>query len=191
VPAPVEERDATDWPRPAGWEAAALAGGAALLAISQADRGVLAAVVQGADLVFHEAGHVIFGILGLRFLMFLGGTLGQLAFPLVAAATFAVARRPAPLAAMLVWLGVNLVDVGTYAADAQVRVLPLLAPDRNAHDWWNMLGMLGVLPHAEGIGGAIQALGWALQGAAPGWALALLAAREEKPAPAGERRRVG
>ncbi len=78
---------------------------------------------------------------------------------------------------MGVWLGVNLVDVGTYAADAEARVLPLLAPDQNAHDWWQMLGMLGVRSHCEWIGGTLQAVGWALQGAAPAWAVALRCAR--------------
>jgi hypothetical protein len=161
-----------------------------LLAASEARRGTLAAILAGADLVFHEAGHVVLGILGLRFLTLLGGALGQLAFPVVAAVIFARARRPASFAAALMWLGVNLVDIGVYAADAEVRVLPLLAPDKNSHDWWQMLGMLGIRSHAEGIGGAIQALGWAVQGAAPAWALALFAARDSQPEP-GEPGRDG
>jgi len=67
---------------------------------------------------------------------------------------------------MGVWLGVNPVDVGIYAADAERRVLPLLAPSIDSHDRWSMLGMLGLRAHADAIGGTIQALGWALQGAA-------------------------
>ena len=156
-------------PAPAGWEAGGVALLAAALAWSHATRGILSAIVSGADLVFHEAGHPIFGLLGSRFLMFLGGTLGQLAFPAAAAIAFGRGRRTAPLAVALVWAGFNLVDVGTYAADAMDRVLPLLAPDEDAHDWWNLLGMLWLRERCRGIGGAIRLAGWALWVGAPAW----------------------
>lgn len=159
-------------PAPSGPATLALVAGTALLARSQLTHGFLAAVVDGADLVFHEAGHPIFGLLGSRFLMFLGGTLAQLAAPLAAAFAFGARRQPASLAAALVWLGLNLVNVGQYAADGEARLLPLLAADADAHDWWNMLGMLGVRRHAPSIGGAIQAAGWLLEGVAPAWAAA-------------------
>lgn len=164
-------------PAPGGLEVAALAGGTALLAWSLATHGVVASVVAGADLLFHEAGHAVLGILGLRFLTLLGGTLGQLAFPVGAGLAFAARRQLCSAAAMAAWLGVNLVDVGTYAADAEARVLPLLAASPDSHDWWQMLGMLGIRAHASGIGGTIQALGWALVGAAPAVPCALWLAR--------------
>ena len=159
-------------PAPSGPATLALVAGTALLARSQLTHGFLAAVVDGADLVFHEAGHPIFGLLGPRFLMFLGGTLAQLAAPTAAAIAFAARRQPASMATALVWLGFNLVNVGHYAADGEARLLPLLAVDADAHDWWNMLGMLGVRAHAPSIGGAIAAAGWLLEGAAPAWAVA-------------------
>jgi hypothetical protein len=157
-------------PAPAAWQVATLAGFAALLAWSHLGRGWLAAIVSGADLVFHEAGHPILGLLGSRFLMYLGGTIAQLAIPLAAAAAFALRRRTAAYAVALVWVGFNLVNVGAYAADAMDRALPLLAPDVNSHDWWNMLGMLGVRERCRGIGGTIAAAGWALWAGAPAWA---------------------
>ncbi len=157
------------FPAPLGAEAIGVALLAAFLAWSSLTRGFAAAALAGADLVFHEAGHVIFAILGWRFLTILGGTLGQLAFPVAAALGFARVRRAAPLAVAVVWIGVNLVDIGTYAADASARVLPLLAPDPDSHDWWNMLGTLGVRDHCRGIGGTIQVIGWVLWGAAPAW----------------------
>jgi antitoxin (DNA-binding transcriptional repressor) of toxin-antitoxin stability system len=159
------------FPTPSGPAALALVAGATLLARSELAHGVLAAVVAGFDLVVHEAGHPIFGLLGSRFLMFLGGTLAQLAFPVAALVAFAARRQPASFAAAAVWLGVNLVNVGRYAADGDARVLPLLAADADSHDWWNMLGMLGLRGHAPAVGGAIGLLGWALHLAAPGWAL--------------------
>lgn len=158
-------------PPPSGPALLALLAGTALLARSQLTHGLLAAVVDGFDLVVHEAGHPVLGLLGSRLLMFLGGTILQLALPAAAALAFAARRQPASLAAALVWLGINLVNVGRYAADAEARALPLLAADADAHDWWNVLGALGLRSQAPIIGGAIAAAGWALQAAAPGWVL--------------------
>lgn len=180
MPLPLDP-EPTPWPPPSTLEAVLLAGGTALLALSWATHGFAFAALAGADLVFHEAGHAILGIAGVRFLTLLGGTLGQLAFPVVAGIAFAARRRTVAAAAMGVWLGVNLVDVGTYAADAEARVLPLLAPDRDSHDWWQMLGMLGLRDRCEAIGGALQAVGWALQGAAPAWVVALRCGRLAAP----------
>ncbi len=169
APAGAADEDAL-LPAPAAWEGAAVALFAAVLAWSQASRGMLAAVVSGADLVFHEAGHPILGLLGSRFLMYLGGTIAQLAIPAAAAFAFARRRQTAAYAVALVWIGFNLVNVGTYAADAMDRALPLLAPDENSHDWWNMLGTLGLREHCRGIGGTIATAGWALWALAPAWA---------------------
>jgi len=156
--------------------------GTALLARSQLTHGWLAAIVDGFDLVVHEAGHPIAGILGLTFVTFLGGTLAQLALPVAAAVIFARTRQPASLAAALVWIGVNLVNVGTYAADAEARALPLLGAGPEGHDWWNMLGMLGVRQHAAAIGGLVRAVGWALEALAPAWVTAAwLRSRLEAP----------
>lgn len=151
---------------------ALLVAGTALLARSQLTHGFLAAVVDGFDLVVHEAGHPIAGLLGVRFLTFLGGTLAQLALPVAAAVIFLRRRQPASLAAALVWIGVNLVNVGRYAADAEARALPLLGAGPEGHDWWNMLGSLGARHHASAIGGVVAAFGWALEALAPAWATA-------------------
>jgi hypothetical protein len=168
-PVPPRAPPARLLPAPAGWEAAAVAALAVLLALSWRSDGWLARIVSGADLVFHEAGHPIFGLLGSRFLMFLGGTLGQLAFPVVSALAFARRRRTAAVGVAVVWLGFNLVEVGRYAADAAARALPLLAPDEDSHDWWNLLGMLGVRERCRGIGAAIGGLGGLVWAAAPAW----------------------
>jgi hypothetical protein len=161
------------FPAPRGAAVAALLAGVALLVRSEQRHGFLAAAIDGADLVFHEAGHPLFGLFGWRFLMILGGTLLQLTPPVAAAVVFWRRGQPASLAAVLVWLGVNLVNVGRYAADAQARALPLLNADADGHDWWNMLRALGLLEQCHAIGGAIGLLGWALQALAPAWAAAL------------------
>jgi hypothetical protein len=151
----------------------ALTIGTALLARSELQGGVLAAVLDGFDLVVHEAGHPLFGLLGWRFLAILGGTLLQLTPPLVAAVVFWRRRQPASLAVAVAWLGVNLVHVGQYAADAQARALPLFNADASGHDWWNLLRALGLLEQCRAIGGALGGLGWALQVAGPAWAAGL------------------
>jgi hypothetical protein len=156
-------------PAPSAWEAGGCAALAVLLAWSALSAGRLAAVVSGADLVFHEAGHPIFGLVGSRFLMYLGGTLAQLAFPVAAAVAFARNRRTAAFAVAVVWLGFNLVEVGRYVADARDRLLPLLAADEDEHDWWNLLGMLGLRERSRGIGLLVSATGWALWAGAPAW----------------------
>jgi hypothetical protein len=166
APTSTKARPESFFPAPQAREVIALA---ALLLWSLEKRGFLAAALAGADLVFHEAGHPLFGLFGWRFLMFLGGTIGQLTFPVAAAIGFARVRRTAPFAVALLWIGFNLVDIGRYAADASARVLPLLAPDEDSHDWWNMLGMLGVRDHCLGIGGTISAAGWLLWLGAPTW----------------------
>ncbi len=159
----------------------ALAAGAALLWTSTATRGLVFAIVSGADLVFHEAGHPVFGLLGSRLLTALGGGLGQLFFPVLASVLFARRRQAGSFATALLWVGFNVVDIGRYAADGRVRALPLLAPDVDAHDWWNILGMLGLRERAELIGGSIEAVGWAIMIFAPAW-LAFRFWRGRRPA---------
>jgi hypothetical protein len=161
------------FPPPQGAAVAVLLAGVALLLRSERTGGFLASAIDGFDLVVHEAGHPLFGLLGWRFLAILGGTLLQLTPPLAAAAVFWRRRQAVSLAVVVAWLGVNLVHVGHYAADAQARALPLLNADADGHDWWNMLGALGLLGHCRAIGGAIGGLGWALQVLAPAWAAAL------------------
>jgi hypothetical protein len=157
---------------PSGGAVAALLIGVALLLRSQLTRGFLAAALDGADLLFHEAGHPLFSIFGWRFLAILGGTLGQLAFPLAAAVIFARRRETVSFAVAMTWVGFNLVNIGTYAGDGEARLLPLVGADRDGHDWWNMLGALGIRGSAPGIGRFIRFWGWTLEAVAPTWAAA-------------------
>jgi hypothetical protein len=49
--------------------------------------------IDGANLLFHEAGHIFFSPFG-QTLMVLGGTIGQLAFPAGTSVYFFARRRP-------------------------------------------------------------------------------------------------
>jgi len=115
--------------------------------------------VDGANLLFHEAGHVFFGILG-RTMHFLGGTLGQLVFPVATAVHFARQERWFDASVCVLWLGESLMYAGIYVADANRRELPLV--NDGIHDWNWLLGHFGLLRFAEGLGTAIHLLASAI-----------------------------
>jgi len=99
--------------------------------------------LHGVNLVFHEAGHVIFGFFG-RFVAVLGGSLNQVLIPAVCVIAFLHTRQRA-------WTGQSLADVAVYAADGRAMALPLLA-EGLIHDWNYLLGVTGLLHRAEAIG---------------------------------------
>jgi hypothetical protein len=131
--------------------------------------GVLA-FVHLIDLVFHEAGHVIFGLFG-RFPGILGGSLNQMLIPAICTGYFLRQRQPAAAAVTLFWTGESIVDVAIYVADGRDMALPLLA-EGLIHDWNWILSELSLRNHAPALGRAVWALGLAVMAAA----LVLLAA---------------
>jgi hypothetical protein len=112
--------------------------------------------VDGANLLFHEAGHVFFGLLG-QTIGILGGTLGQLVFPTLATVHFWLRRSFAEAAAGVVWLGENLLNIAIYVADARAQVLPRVGGE--IHDWHYLLGRWGLLAHDAGVARAVHAAG--------------------------------
>jgi hypothetical protein len=98
------------------------------------------------DLVFHEAGHVIFSPFG-RFLTVLGGSLFQCLVPAILAGAFARERQWFSVAVMTWWTGQNLLDLAPYIADARALSLVLLGGKTGAevegHDWEYLLTQLG------------------------------------------------
>jgi hypothetical protein len=119
--------------------------------------GAVLNVMHLVDLVFHEAGHVIFGVFG-RFVAVLGGSLNQVLIPAVCTGVFLARRQYGSAAVTLFWTGQSLADVGVYVADGRAMALPLLA-DGLIHDWNFILGRLGLLRAAESLGRLTFALG--------------------------------
>jgi hypothetical protein len=120
-------------------------------------------LLDSANLALHEAGHPLVGIFSTRLTVY-GGTLFQLAFPLLAALQFRRSANPAGIAAALVWLGENLFNIARYMADARVQELPLVGGD---HDWTEIFGRWHVL-HLDGrIAGITRGIGLILMA----WAL--------------------
>jgi hypothetical protein len=121
--------------------------------------------LHGPLLVFHEAGHIIFMILG-EFMTIAGGTLGQLIMPSILCGALLLKNRDAFGAAIGLWLvGVSLLDIAPYAYDALHPQLTLLGGhtgEQGGHDWIFMLDKLGLLKRSQGIGWLFHKLGAAV-----------------------------
>lgn len=102
--------------------------------------------VDGANLLFHEAGHVFFGLLG-ETIGILGGTLGQFVFPTVAGIQFLFTGRRFDAAVCAVWFGENLMYTARYMGDARAMVLPMVGGE--IHDWNWLLSRWGLLDQCE------------------------------------------
>jgi hypothetical protein len=130
------------------------------------------------NLVFHEAGHVVFMPFG-HFMMVLGGTLGQLIMPALAGAVLLKNRDAFGASIALWWLGQSVMDVAPYINDARDLDLMLLGGgtgrDRpGMHDWENILLDLGLIEHERALALAADRLGEALLLTALAWGAAVL-----------------
>ncbi len=109
------------------------------------------------DFGIHELGHIIFRPFG-EFMTILGGSLFQCIFPFLWMAGSIQKRWYFAACMCWCWVGLNLFDVATYAADARARLLPLAAGPGgigadasdesvydHAHDWYQILSRTGHL----------------------------------------------
>ena len=114
------------------------------------------------DLVFHEAGHVLFAPFG-AFMTALGGSLLQVMVPIVCAVAFARKQDGFGAAVAAWWAGQNLVDLGPYIADARALQMELLGGATGAevegHDWEAILTALGWLHRDRQLGMAAHVIG--------------------------------
>ena len=120
--------------------------------------------LDGANLLFHEAGHLVFGLLG-EWPHFLGGSLGQLVFPAFTAGYFFRRGQRVEAAVCGIWFGESLFYLAVYMADARDQRLPLVGG--HIHDWNWMLSRLGLLDACHALAGTVRAL-------ASAWLLACL-----------------
>jgi hypothetical protein len=154
--------------------AAFLAWGLHFIALDMESNLIGASFMHNIDLVFHEAGHVLFRPFG-RFMTILGGSLGQLIMPAVVIGAFIWHNRDNFAASLgLWWLGQSLMDLAPYINDARAGVLPLLggltgqdAPGR--HDWHRILSDLNMLALDHRIARTVDGLGVAVMLAALAW----------------------
>lgn len=113
-------------------------------------------MVDLADLALHEAGHVLFGMLGVR-LGIWGGTLVQLLVPILIAVHFAERKDPFAVRLVLCWLGQNFFNISFYIKDARAELLPLAGG--RIHDWHFILGRIGLLNMDQWIGDLVWFMG--------------------------------
>lgn len=128
----------------------------------------------GVNLVVHEAGHALFSWSGSTTLTVAGGTVLELAVPLMAGVLFARQRDPFAVTVAGFWLATALLDVAVYAGDARTRILPLVSVGEGPplHDWGHLLGKAGILEHHRTVARLIRDAGVVIMTAsllAGGW----------------------
>jgi predicted nucleic acid-binding Zn ribbon protein len=130
------------------------------------------------NLPFHEAGHLFFRPLG-QFMMFLGGSLGQVLMPLICLGTFLMKTRdPFGASVALWWTAESVMDVAPYINDARDLDLMLLGgvtgKETDGHDWNNILTMLGWLEYDHRLAHLTYTIGIILMLASFAWGGVLL-----------------
>jgi hypothetical protein len=149
------------WLRAVLWVALAL-WGLLLMALDYRTGEIGSSFLHGPLLLFHEAGHVLFRPFG-EWMMFLGGTLGQLLMPAIIVVAFLWKNRDPFDAAVGLWLlGVSLLDVAPYMFDAfdpQLMLLSGSTGEDGGHDWIYLFNSIGLLPRAPLIGALTHKLG--------------------------------
>lgn len=111
--------------------------------------------LDGANLLFHEGGHMIFLPFGMTLHM-LGGTIGQLFFP--AACAFYFWRQDRSFEAWIcgLWFAESTMYMAEYLGDAQAMALPLVGG--GTHDWHWLLPRVGLLEYCKPIAMVIHDL---------------------------------
>jgi hypothetical protein len=120
---------------------------------------VASSFMHNINLVFHEAGHVVFRPFG-KFIMFLGGSLGQVLMPAIVMVAFLIKNRDTFGASV----GQNFMDMAPYINDARDLKLPLLGGVTGQdvvdyHDWEFLLGRTGLAQYDHILGHGAHYLG--------------------------------
>lgn len=114
-------------------------------------------ILSRVNLVFHEAGHVIFSPLG-QFMGTLGGSLLQVLVPAICMAAFLTRHlNPFGASACFWWMGQSMCELAPYINDARAQRMILLGgvTGRDVpgyHDWNNILSQMGLLKWDHTLG---------------------------------------
>ena len=131
-------------------------------------------IVSDVSTAIHEFGHMLFMPFGIpilgRTMVILGGSLTEVAFPLVFVGYFLRKRedgqRRDVFAAMvcLWWSAIGLLDTAIYCADSRAGKLTLLdgltGQESDGHDWYNLLERWGLLEHDTQIAQWMRMIAW-------------------------------
>jgi hypothetical protein len=136
-----------------------------LLAVFRSEPGFVF-LLDYANLLFHEAGHPIVGLVSARLEPY-GGTLGQLVFPIVVAVTFWRRGQLVGVAAGTIWFFENWWNIARYVADARAMELPLVGG--GDHDWHTILSRWNLLQYDLRIAAALKIIAWVGVAASCAW----------------------
>ncbi len=118
-------------------------------------------MVHNVNLVFHEAGHILFGVFGNDTLTTLGGSLNQLLIPFIVFASFFYNRDRTGTAFALLWFFGNFIDVSIYMADGRFLNLPLIGGlGMEAHDWRNLFNHFDLWGIDQALSKSVFYSGW-------------------------------
>ena len=115
-------------------------------------------LIDGVNLVIHEAGHIIFSPFG-EFMMIAGGSLFQVIMPALFVGYFWYNSKYYSASLVLFWVGESILNVSVYVGDSLALQLPLLGGQDSIHDWNYLLSSLNLLPATAKIAGAIRLFG--------------------------------
>ena len=140
-------------------------------------------IFAGITLVVHEAGHVIFSPFG-EILEAAGGSIMQVATPVIAALLFLRQHEYFGISVALAWLSMSLGNLAVYIGDARSQDLPLVSMGSGdpIHDWHFILGRYAMLGDDHGLARCTLFLGALALIAAVAWGAWLCAAMRRLPA---------
>ena len=111
--------------------------------------------LDGVNLLFHEAGHFFFRFLG-ETMQFLGGSIGQMFFPVVSFISFWRKEQKYEAYICGLWLGESMMYMAEYMGDAKAQLLPLVGG--HIHDWHWLFSRSGMLDSSKGIASFVHFL---------------------------------
>ena len=114
-------------------------------------------ILDSANLAFHEAGHMVYGVFGETAGLY-GGVLGQLTFPIVVVLVFFFRRHAHGVAVGVIWAAQNLFNIARYMADARAGELPLVGGGE--HDFEHIFTRWGALHRDVDIASVTRTIGW-------------------------------
>lgn len=115
-------------------------------------------LIDGVNLLIHEAGHIMFHAFG-EFMMIAGGSLFQVLMPALFVGYFWYQEARYSAAMVLFWVGESILNVSVYAGDSIALQLPLLGGQDSVHDWNYLLTSLGILQSTSAVAATIRIVG--------------------------------
>lgn len=115
-------------------------------------------LINGGNMIVHEAGHGVCYLLPCpEFLMFMNGTLFQLALPLIFIYYYYKKGQKVLSGLGGMWLAQNLVYVAWYMSYAQTpNRYPFFLGGSATHDFWYMFSQMGVLEYDWLFSGVVR-----------------------------------